>query len=59
MPFTTFVDYVLDPEGMPVILLRNGAEHSLNLLADGRCSVLLRGGACVGSDGPSFGAVSL
>ncbi|KAJ1454615.1 hypothetical protein M885DRAFT_604119 [Pelagophyceae sp. CCMP2097] len=43
MPFTSYVDYVLDAEGAPVILLRQGAEHTLNLAADPRASVLLSG----------------
>ena len=41
-PFTTHVDYVLDKEGSPVLLLDTlRAEHSKNLFAANRCSVLL------------------
>eukprot|EP00629_Pelagomonadales_sp_RCC1024_P017555 CAMPEP_0119270264 /NCGR_PEP_ID=MMETSP1329-20130426/7334_1 /TAXON_ID=114041 /ORGANISM="Genus nov. species nov., Strain RCC1024" /LENGTH=322 /DNA_ID=CAMNT_0007270279 /DNA_START=107 /DNA_END=1072 /DNA_ORIENTATION=+ len=42
VPFASFADFVLDADGAPVLLLdESRAEHSKNLLADARCSVLL------------------
>ncbi|KAJ8608430.1 hypothetical protein CTAYLR_010333 [Chrysophaeum taylorii] len=51
-PWTSYVDYVLDASGAPILLLRQSAEHSKNLRHHGTASVLLhprgldRGATC-------------
>ena len=41
-PFGSFVDYVLDAEGMPVTLLAEQSEHTLNLKASPSASLMLQ-----------------
>jgi len=42
MPWTSYADYVLDAAGRPVVLLRDGAEHTKNLESNERASVLVQ-----------------
>lgn len=44
-PFVTGVDYVTDPSGRPVFLISALAEHSRNIAADPRVSLLVQGTA--------------
>jgi len=41
-PFGSFVDYVLDEFGTPVMLLSEQSEHTLNLKASSSCSLFLQ-----------------
>lgn len=41
-PLGTFVSYVLDKEGHPVLRLRKDAVHTANLRNDARCSVFVQ-----------------
>lgn len=41
-PLGTYVGYVLDAEGMPVLRLRAEAEHTKNLGRDKRCSIYVQ-----------------
>lgn len=43
-PWSSFVDYVVDKEGSPIVLLKNTAEHTKNLKERRRASMLLGGG---------------
>lgn len=38
-PYATVLPYVLDPQHRPLLLISALAEHTRNLLADGRCSL--------------------
>lgn len=38
-PYATVLPYVLDPAHRPLLLISTLAEHTRNLLADGRCSL--------------------
>uniref|UniRef100_A0A6U4F2Y4 DUF2470 domain-containing protein n=1 Tax=Phaeomonas parva TaxID=124430 RepID=A0A6U4F2Y4_9STRA len=42
MPFGSYVDYVLDNDGHPVLLLNEQSMHTRNMLADGRVSMLVQ-----------------
>lgn len=42
VPFGSYVDYVLDDQGHPVLLLSEQSMHTRNLLADGRVSMLVQ-----------------
>jgi putative heme iron utilization protein len=41
-PFGSVSPFILDPEGNPIILISDLAEHSRNLQADPRCSLILQ-----------------
>lgn len=41
-PFGSVSPFILDPEGHPIILISDIAEHSRNLQADSRCSLILQ-----------------
>ena len=41
-PFGSVSPFILDPEGNPIILISDIAEHSKNLQADARCSLILQ-----------------
>jgi len=41
-PFGSVSPFILDPEGNPIILISDLAEHSKNLQADARCSLILQ-----------------
>lgn len=47
MPWTSFVDYVVDAEGSPVFLVRDEAEHWLNLQHESTASIMLGSGAAM------------
>ena len=60
-PFGSFVDYVLDAEGMPVTLLAEQSEHTLNLKASPSASLMLqmpRSSAPSARDAPPPAALS-
>jgi len=42
VPFGSYVDYVLDERGWPVLLLSEQSMHTRNMLADGRVSMLVQ-----------------
>ncbi|PXF49474.1 Glutamyl-tRNA reductase-binding protein, chloroplastic [Gracilariopsis chorda] len=50
-PFGSHVDYILDAQGLPVVLLANGAAHTRNLHADNRCSLFVQPPSNFGQDG--------
>ena len=39
-PFGSVVPYCLDADGRPLLLISSIAQHTHNLQADGRCSLL-------------------
>lgn len=44
VPLGTYVSYVLDRSGRPILRLRNDAVHTANLLREPRCSLFVQPG---------------
>lgn len=51
VPFGSHVDYILDAEGRPVVLLAHNATHTKNLNEESRCSLYCQPPSTAGQEG--------